>query len=188
VCVSAALGHLESLTPSAEELRALAMKYAALADLRQARDRGLEPPAAETLRELSLSFPGSLRELDTLGLPELRRRAAATQEAAGGAETEPWMAWIAAFHRLLAAALFIKRTGGPRPGPTIGVRTRESLIEEAATLARMSVDGALFDAFAHPPGGRLAPLVLREVADRFAVPLDEVVRTLFPARRPPPTS
>jgi hypothetical protein len=170
------------------ELRELASKYAALVVLREARDRvggqGDEQHPSETLRDLSVSFPGSLRELDTLGLPELRRRAEATLAAAGGASPEPWMAWILAFHRLLAAALLIKRAAGSRHGPTIGQVTRETLLAESSLLAHMPVERELYDAFVHPPGGRLAPLVLREVALRFAVPLDEVARTLFPPRRP----
>jgi hypothetical protein len=171
---------------SPAELQELAAKYAALVVLREARDHGDEEHPSETLRDLSQSFPGSLRELDTLGLTELRRRAAATLAAAQGAATEPWMAWVLAFHRLLAAALLIKRAAGSRHGPTIGQVTRDALLTEASQLAGMSVGGDLFDAFVHPPGGRLAPLVLREVAQRFAVPLDEVVRTLFPSRRPGP--
>jgi hypothetical protein len=168
------------------ELQELAAKYAALVVLRQARDHGDDPHPSETLRDLSTSFPGSLRELDTLGLTELRRRAATTLAAAQGAAPEPWMAWILAFHRLLSAALLIKRAAGSRHGPTIGQVTREALLGEASQLARMPVELHLFEAFVHPPGGRLAPLVLQEIALRFAVPLDEVVRTLFPSRRPGP--
>jgi hypothetical protein len=164
------------------ELQELAAKYAALVVLREARDHGDEPHPSETLRDLSVSFPGSLRELDTLGLPELRRRAATTLAAARGAAAEPWMAWILAFHRLLAAALLIKRAAGSRHGPTIAPATRETLLLEATLLAHMPVDRDLYDAFVHPPGGRLSPLVLREVAQRFAVPLDDVARTLFPKR------
>jgi hypothetical protein len=171
---------------SPAELQELAAKYAALVVLRESRDHGDEEHPSETLRDLSQSFPGCLRELDTLGLPELRRRAAATLAAAQGAAPEPWMSWILAFHRLLAAALLIKRAAGSRHGPTIGQVTRDALLVEASQLAGMPVSGPLFDAFVHPPGGRLAPLVLREVAERFAVPLDEVVRTLFPSRRPGP--
>jgi hypothetical protein len=166
------------------ELQELAAKYAALVVLREARDHGDDQHPSETLRDLSQTFPGSLRELDTLGLPELRRRAAATLAAASGGLPEPWMAWILAFHRLLAAALLIKRAAGSRHGPTIGQITRDALLVEAAQVARMPLELPLFEAFVHPPGGRLAPLVLGEIAVRFDVPLDEVVRTLFPSRRP----
>jgi hypothetical protein len=172
--------------PLQTELQDLAAKYATLVVLREARDMGDDQHPSEALRDLSITFPGSLRELDTLGLPELRRRAAATLAAARGAVPEPWMAWIIAFHRLLAAALLIKRAAGSRHGPTIGQVTRDTLMADASQVAGMAVGITMFEAFVHPPGGRLAPLVLREVAARFDVPLDEVVRTLFPSRRPGP--
>jgi hypothetical protein len=170
----------------ADDLRALARKYEALVVLRQARDHGDEAHPSEVLRDLSVEFPGSLRELDTLGLPELRRRAAAASAAGDGAATEPWMSWIVTFHRLLAAGLLIKRTAGSRHAPTIDEGARARLLEEASLRAGLRVDVVLFAAFVRPPGGRLAPLVLREVALRFAVPVDEVAHTLFPSRRAGP--
>jgi hypothetical protein len=108
----------------ATDLAALASKYAALASLREQRDGTNATPTRQTLRELSQTFPGCLRELDTLGLPELRRRAAVTAAAAAGGPQEPWMAWILSFHRLLAAALAEKRataqrTAGGRLTPLI---------------------------------------------------------------------
>ena len=38
-------------------------------------------------------------------------------------------------------------------------------------------------ALIHPPGGRLAPVVLRELARRFGVEPRALSETLFPSRR-----
>jgi hypothetical protein len=133
---------------AADDLARLARKYATLTALRQRRDGTDLLPARETLRALAQEFPGCLRELDTLGLPELRRRAEVTAAALDGAPQEPWMAWILAFHARLAAALAEKRISGQRT-----------------------------------EGGRLTPLVLREVAAEFGVPEATVAATLLPRRR-----
>jgi hypothetical protein len=171
-------------TPTATELLSLAEKYEALVDLRSARDRDAASGALsvrDTLRMLSRSFPGSLRELDTLGLLELQRRARAARAAAAGGRREPWMAWILAFHRLTAAALLIKRDHAARrrgrPGSEQGARSR------ASELARFGIEPALAQTFIQPPGGRLTPIVLRELALRFAIEPRALAETLFPARR-----
>jgi hypothetical protein len=159
-----------------EDLAALASKYAALAALRARREGAgdADGPGRQQLRDLSRAFPGALRELDTLGLPELRRRAGAAAAAAAGGPTEPWMPWILHFHRLLAAALAVKGATGTAPA---------QLQRLAESAAGEPVTPALVAAFLRPPGGRLAPLVLREVAARFGVPAATVATTLLPSRR-----
>jgi hypothetical protein len=135
---------------------ALARKYAALSRLRARRDHGGAAASREELRALADECPGALRELDTLGPGELARRAAACAAAAAGGPTEPWMAWIAAYHGLVAGELAARKAGRKRPG-----RGRT-------------------------PAGRINVVVLRALADRFGVPATEIARTLFPVRRPSP--
>ena len=143
---------------SAGRLGELARKYQALEALRVRRD-GEGPPATRAeLRSLAAEFPGCLRELDTLGGGEISRRAAACAAAAGGGPTEPWMAWIAAYHDLIAERLAARVRGtetDPRSGPPVG---RE----------------------------RLNATVLRALAARFGVPATTIARALFPVRRPSP--
>jgi hypothetical protein len=135
---------------------ALGRKYTALVALRVRRDTGGPAATRDELRTLAAEFPGSLRELDTLGRRELARRAAAVAAVVNGAAPEPWMAWIAAYHELMAQTLAARARGHrPRGG------------------------------FA-PSGGRLNVTVLRVLAERFGVPATTIARTLFPVRRPSP--
>ncbi|HVY38076.1 MAG TPA: hypothetical protein VHM31_09075 [Polyangia bacterium] len=149
-----------SASLSRDRVEALARKYRRLVDLRGRRDGDGSGPAATRaeLRALAAEFPGALRELDTLGAAELRRRAEACAAAAAGGGVEPWMAWIDRFHGLMRRALQARARGaGADPF-------------ECAVLA--------------PPEGRMMPLVLGEVAAAFGEPLDRVAATLFPSRRP----
>ncbi len=144
---------------SRDRVEALARKYRRLIELRERRDGALAGPATTRaeLRSLAAEFPGALRELDTLGAPELRRRAAACAAAAAGTG-EPWMAWIDRFHELMRRALQARARGtGADPF-------------ERAVLS--------------PPGGRMLPVVVAAVAAAFGEPPDRVAATLFPSRRP----
>jgi hypothetical protein len=167
--------------PSPESLRALAGKYRALLDLRRARDqRGHGPAetgvaAAEArarLRALAGEFPGCLRELDTLGAPELERRAHAVTQAAAGGSQEPWMAWIVGYHALMRSAL--------------GVRRSPAGTDAAALATSAEVDAAFIAAVRRPPQGRLGIVVLRALGTRFGVEPSLIAATLFPPRRQPP--
>jgi hypothetical protein len=155
---------------------ALGRKYRLLARWRRAKDHPGEQDGGEdegsgagqaALRVLAQEFPGALRELDLLGLPELERRAASL--AAGPArdgQPEPWLPWIVAYHALMREALAIKR-------------------HPAAPESRSPpVDDAFVRDVARPPGGRLSLVVLRAVARRFQVDARAVADTLFPPRRP----
>jgi hypothetical protein len=151
---------------SPAELEALARKYAALAGLRARRDGGGDGATRAELRALAAEFPGCLRELDTLGAREISRRAAACAAcAAGGAGVtpEPWMAWIVAYHALMARALAVRSAGAA------GAAADDF---ERAALA--------------PPGGRVNVVVLREIAARFGVAAETVAAALFPVRRASP--
>jgi hypothetical protein len=150
--------------PRPVELAALARKYAALAALRARRDSGGTAPTRGELRALAAEFPGCLRELDTLGAREIARRAVACGEAAAGAAAEPWMAWIAAYHALMARALEVRSAAKSRPAGADAF--------EQAALA--------------PPGGRVNVVVLREIGERFGVPAATIAGALFPVRRRSP--
>lgn len=155
----------------ATELAALARKYAALEALRGRRDGGGSAATRAELRALAREFPGCLRELDTLGAAEIARRAAACAEAAARSaaapapEPEPWMAWIAAYHTLMARALEVRASSGD------SARATADVFEQAALA---------------PPGGRINVVVLREIGQRFGVPAATVAETLFPVRRRSP--
>jgi hypothetical protein len=145
---------------------ALARKYAALVALRRRRDGGGDAAGGGALRALAAEFPGCLRELDTLGLPELERRARACEAAAAaGAPPEPWLAWICGYHELMRAALALR---------------------DPARAASVPVDAAFAAAVRSPPHGRLGVLVLRTLAARFDVPAATISSALFPPRRPSP--
>lgn len=115
------------------------------------------------MRALATQYPGCLRELDTLGLHELRRRAqAASRAAAGDDNIEPILIWIAAFHRLMAATLEIKAHRTQTEHPLINDTYRHLV--------------------AHPPGGRLLPLVMETLAAHFGMPIQDLTYALFPSR------
>ncbi len=142
----------------AARAQALARKYQRLVDLRARRDGDGEPATRGELRALAAEFPGSLRELDTLGDAELRRRAAACAAAAAGGAGEPWMAWIDRFHGLMRQALTARARGG---GPQDDF--------ERTMLA--------------PPDGRMLPAVVAQIARESGEAESEVAATLFPSRR-----
>jgi hypothetical protein len=154
---------------------ALARKYAALVTLRRRRDDGGDPAGGGALRALAAEFPGCLRELDTLGLPELGRRANACSDDAAH---EPWMDWIAGYHALMRAAFAVRAEAG----------TPEELVARASRAAGVSLDEAFVASALAPPHGRVGVVVLRALAARFGVPAPEIASALFPVRRPSPYS
>jgi hypothetical protein len=153
------------MSAGAVDAAALARKYATLVELRRRRDAGGDAAGGGALRALAAEFPGCLRELDTLGLPELERRARAATATCDGAPVEPWMAWIDGYHALMRTALALRN---PARAPTVQADTTFA----AAVRA--------------PPEGRVGIVVLRTLAARFGVPAKEIAATLFPARRPSP--
>ena len=176
--------------PAPTDLLELAEKYRALAALRARRDAAGEPDRARearaALRALAERHPGCLRELDTLGGAEIARRAQAAAAAGAGGPGEPWMTWIWAYHRLMRAALAIKRAVGGGPAPER--EQRAALAAEASAAAGWAIDVDFVTAAARPAQGRLGPVVLRRLAALYEVPAAEVSAALFPARRPPPYS
>lgn len=152
--------------PPRVDAAALARKYAALVALRRRRDAGGDAAGGGTLRALAAEFPGCLRELDTLGLPELERRArVATAAGANALAAEPWLAWIAAYHELMRTALALR---------------------DPARAGTVAVDATFAAAVRDPPHGRVGVVVLRALAARFGVPAATIADALFPVRRPSP--
>jgi hypothetical protein len=161
---------------------AMERKYGALVELRRRRDAGGDPMGGGGLRALATEFPGCLRELDTLGLPELERRASAAAAAAAGAPAEPWLSWIGAYHGLLRGALAVR---APARSPD-AASDATALARLASAAAGLAIDETFVDAVLTPPGGRIGVVVLRALAVRFDVPAATIAAALFPARRPSP--
>lgn len=160
---------------------ALARKYAALVALRLRRDDGGDPAGGGALRTLAAEFPGCLRELDTLGLPELQRRARACADATC---EEPWMEWIATYHALMRGAFAVRDPA--RASAAAG--DLAALAALASSAAGLAVDEAFVAAALAPPHGRVGVVVLRALAARFGVSAPEIATSLFPVRRPSPYS
>lgn len=162
---------------------ALLRKYRLLAEWRRVRDGGRgDSPDRAALRALSVEFPGALRELDVLGLPEILRRIDLL--ASGNPEDEPWPSWSLAYHRLMRAALAAKRTAGRTRRLSDG--TLADVQAAAAAIGGELVDEAFARAAARPASGRIGIVVLRALARQFGVPAERISTTLFPRRRPPP--
>jgi hypothetical protein len=162
--------------PTPAELAELADKYDQLVRLRAVRDTDDSASAREVLRDLSRRYPGSLRELDTLGAEELERRALAARAAAAGGAREVWMDYVLAFHRLMAAALFLKAAG------------REGAIDPAGAsqIAGVPLPPELLAALKRPTGGRITPVVLAALGRRYGRPAREIAGVLFRTRRASP--
>ncbi len=175
---------------------ALLRKYRVLAAWRRAKDAGgvdavdpdAKPSDPNALRTLSREFPGALRELDVLGLPEIQRRIRYLDQRPpphpGGDEPELWIPWILAYHALMRAALIAKRAYGR--DRRVSTKAMPGIIQGASATAGIPVDEGFLRAVARPPGGRLAVVVFGELARRFAVPATRISTTLFPPRRPAP--
>jgi len=119
-----------------------------------------------------------------LGLDELRRRRDAAARAAAGGATEPWMAWIGAYHALMRATLHVKaRLAKAAP------RAREpaaALAREASRMCGIALDAEYVRAVARPPQGRLGIVVMQRLSALFREPPETIARALFPVRRPSP--
>jgi len=161
--------------PSPDARAGLLRKYRLLCLWRRGKDRTFETDASHAdadpsasnaglaersaMRGLAEEFPGALRELDLLGLPELERRVSVL---ARGEADEPWIAWILCYHELLRAALARKLAAGREP-LRIGAEQERDRVRTR--------------------GGKLSVAVLQDVARRFGVPASQVAATLFPSRR-----
>ncbi|MDI1483113.1 hypothetical protein [Polyangium sp. y55x31] len=167
--------------PSHEALLALESKYAAIAELRRARDRGEPIPERAVFKALAERFPGALHELDTLPLDVVDARLAAIRAVVAGGEIEPWMAWMASYHALLRAGLHIRiRTTKDR---TRGAERASELAADASSHAGIEVDVAFVHATLRPPKGRLVGVVYTRLEALFGEPASSIRATLFPRLR-----
>ncbi|MDC3959393.1 hypothetical protein KEG38_36400 [Polyangium jinanense] len=175
--------------PSREALVALESKYAEIAELRRARDRGEPIPERAVFKALAERFPGALHELDTLPLDVIDTRLAAVRRALAGGAIEPWMAWMASYHALLRAGLRIRiRTTKDRDR---GAERASELAADASSHAGIEVDVAFVHATLRPPKGRLVGVVYARLEALFGEPAASIRATLFPRlrdRRAPETS
>ena len=166
---------------AADELLALLRKYQTLATLRREREQSGTLAPRTVLRALAREFPGALRELDTVSLDELDRKARALSETARGrSEPEPWMTWMAAYHATMRAALLVRA----RLIKRVPFDTENAVAAWVAERSTVPVDEAFVRAIARPPGGRLNRAVFERLGAQFAAAPDEIWETLFPARRP----
>jgi hypothetical protein len=195
--VKATIGHGDEKgwRVTAADRAALLRKYQLLAKWRRARDGQADGAGGlvdmlerGALRALAIEFPGALRELDVLGLPEISRRIEDLRQPARQrpAEGDAWIAWIAAYHALMRAALVTKRASGRARR----LRTGDipALVRAASMAAGVPVDEEFLRTVARPRGGRVGVVILDALAVRFRVPATRISTTLFPTRRPSPYS
>ncbi len=147
--------------PGPAELAALGEKYRRLAALRAERAAGAPPAPRDVLRRLAAAYPGALRELDTMPLPEIAARVDALDRAVRGGAVEPWMRYVAAFHVLMRAVL----QGGRR---ALG----------AASPFPLEV----LTAIASHPSRRRSDAVICVIASIYVVPEAEVASAVVPRR------
>ena len=173
--------------PSREAILALEGKYAEIAELRRARDRGEPIPPRAVFKALAERFPGALQELDTLPLDVVDARLAAIRAALAGGGIEAWIAWMIGYHALLRASLRI-RLRAAKARFCSDERAVE-LAEDASTHAGIEVDVAFVRATLRPPGGRIAAVVYMRLEALYDVPASAIRAALFPRlrdRRAPP--
>lgn len=182
-----------------EDLAELREKYVRIRGLRRAHDRArsdprfVEPDPTEELRAIAATWPGALRELDTLPLALVDARI----DALGGAieeagVPEPWMIAQVRFHRLARGALVAKRwtnagrrTTAPEAAHPLGPHERASFAAAMASEPHgrdaLAWEGAL-DTIARPPGRRLTRVVLARLAEELGISEGAARLLVFPKR------
>jgi hypothetical protein len=176
--------------PGFEEIAALREKYAEiLAMRRQASspetDLGGLAATRARMAALAARFPGALRELDDLELPEIQRRIESLDAVLGGAgEVELWMNATALFHSLARGALWAKRW---LRGKALGAGELEVAYEADAKALEFARDALVWKTelalIARPPGGRLTWLIYARIGRALGLPEAQVPRTVFGARK-----
>jgi hypothetical protein len=167
-------------TLTREELLALEAKYAQMESLRRARERGEPIPERAVFKALAEQFPGVLRELDTLPMDVIEKRRQAVVGALGGGLVETWMAWMATYHALMRAALWIKIRTAKQPDVTTDRMV--FLVLGVTNEFGFGVDEAFVVDVARPQAGRLNAVVLGRMAMMFGVSVVEIRKVLFGGR------
>ena len=178
------------MEPSLDAVRGLREKYREMKALRVEHARGEAEDPRQRMRALARSYPGALRELDELPMEVIEARLQALSDAlSAGPPFAPWIALQAAYHAWMRAALRVKRLARGRRGP-VGL---EAVLRELAALRGAAqehdaalepqLDRAAIAVILEPPGGRLGPWVLSEVAALAGVDAEIVRRALFVGAR-----
>jgi hypothetical protein len=164
-------------------LRALRTKYLTIQTLRLEAPFETASAARPKLAALAREFPGALRELDQLPMDRVEERLRAIERALDErAEPEPWMQLQAAYHGFMRAVLRIRRLSRGRSLEIIDAeRELEALSYEPADdePPACRFDRAALLVIRRPPGGRLNPWVLAEVARDCGVAPESVHKALF---------
>jgi hypothetical protein len=165
--------------PSVEAVRGLRDKYREMLALRVEHARGDAEDPRPRMRSLARSFPGALRELDELPLERIEQRLRELDDAlAAGAPFPQWIALQVGYHAWMRAALRVKRLSRGRRGAELDAVLRE-LAALDADPSEPQLDRAAVALVLDPPGGRLGPWVVAEVARSAAVEPRSVLRALF---------
>lgn len=168
---------LTAFDPSRDSLTALLQKYETLAALRRDRAEGKPLPPASRFKALAASFPGALRELDTLPLEVIEERVVSIRRAVEGAPMDPWIPWMLGYHALGRAAIRI-RIGAAGQRDIADDRANE-LAEDASSHAGIPVDVAFVRSVLSPPGGRIFAVVLSRLGDVFGERVEVLRRALL---------
>ncbi len=135
----------------------------------------------ERMSTLAARFPGSLRELDDLPIPEIRRRISKLEAVlAKTGEVEPWMEAIVLFHRFARGALWAKSWLGGRKSVNASIEAAYAADAETLDFARDALTWSTeLAAIARPPGGRVMRLVHARVGQALGVTELEAQRMVF---------
>jgi hypothetical protein len=164
-----------------EGVRALLDKYRELKRLRDEDAAGTGGDPRPALVALAKRFPGALRELDELAMPELLARLHALSAALEGKQPVPaWVALQVGYHGTMRAALRIKSMfARDRDAPSVLRELAERYLPAADEPGLELLDVAALEAILRPRRGRLNPWVFAHVAARHGVSVEEVRGALF---------
>jgi len=171
------------MQPSKASLLGLHGKYQTLRALRVELQASPYSEIRGQLAALAAAFPGALRELDRLPLACIEERLSALERAlTRDGEAEPWMQLQVAYHGFMRAALRIRRLSRDRPLDVIDAMAELAALpylpaHDEPAVSRIDVNG--LRAIRKPPGGRLNPWVLEQVARDHGVTPELVQRALF---------
>lgn len=163
-------------------LKALCGKYEKLCDLRQRQITDVAPRAE--LVALAAAFPGALRELDCLPLDELERRLLALRAVdRDNADIEQWMILQIAYHGFMRAVLRLRRLLRAAHADSPDSQTLLRYRQRPDEPAPQRFDAEALATIRKPPGGRLNPWVLEQVARDHAVTRACIETALWGARK-----
>lgn len=151
-------------------------KYLEMLDMRRAHANGEESDARARMRALARRFPGALREIDTLPLPEIEARI----EALARGEQPAWAQVLTRFHGWMRLALRIKRVHARNArldDVSEWIRAQPRRSPDEPTLEELDDDA--IEGILRPPSGRLSQWVLLRIASDRGLTLEEVSGLAF---------